>query len=576
MSEPLKSKLAGMLEVVYPDRDSNLLSEKLLRTMGLAPNQAPPPAHQNNWDESDVVLITYADTIRRADEKPLVTLHEFLTDCLSDTVSAVHILPFFPYSSDDGFSVMDYLAVNESHGNWDDIERIGRDFKLMADLVINHMSARSRWFENFRKRVDPGKDYFFEASLSDDLSAVVRPRTSPLLNPVMTEDGERYVWCTFSEDQVDLNFANPQVLNEFVAIIRRYLEHGVILFRLDAVAFLWKEPGTPSIHLQQTHELIKILRLLIEHHTPQAVVITETNVPNRENLTYFGNANEAHVIYNFSLPPLLIHSLVTGNCRHLKTWLMSMPPAQMGTTYLNFIASHDGVGLRPTDGLLTEEEKQGLINTMESFGGKVSYRRTEDGRDQPYEMNIALYDALKGTVKGGADHWQLQRFICAHTVMLALEGIPAFYIHSLLATENDYERAEHTGRLRSINRGQWNLDRIESELGNPLSHHCKAFRELQRLIAIRRRQPAFHPNATQFTLHLGLQLFGFWRQSMRRDQSIFCIHNISDEVQQIALSDINLIGTDQWVDLISGLQIEDLSGSITLKPYQSVWLSNRE
>lgn len=576
MSEPLKSKLTGMLDVVYPDLDSGFLAEKLLKTMHLAPNQEPPPAHQNNWDESAVVLITYADTIRRADEKPLVTLHEFLTDCLADTVSAVHILPFFPFSSDDGFSVMDYLAVNESHGNWEDIERIAGDFKLMADLVINHMSARSRWFENFRKRVDPGKDYFFEASLTDDLSAVVRPRTSPLLNPVMTEDGERYVWCTFSEDQVDLNFANPQVLVEFVAIIRRYLEHGVIMFRLDAVAFLWKEPGTPSIHLQQTHELIKILRLLIEHHSPQAVVITETNVPNRENLTYLGNANEAHVIYNFSLPPLLIHTLITGNCRHLKTWLMSMPPAQMGTTYLNFIASHDGVGLRPTDGLLSGEEKQGLINTMESFGGKVSYRRTEDGRDQPYEMNIALYDALKGTVKGGADHWQLSRFICAHTVMLALEGIPAFYIHSLLATENDYERAEHTGRLRSINRGQWNLDVIESELANPLSHHSKAFKELKRLIAIRRRQPAFHPNATQFTLHLGLQVFGFWRQSMRRDQSIFCIHNISDEVQQIALSDINLIGTDEWVDLISGLRLDDLSGAITLKPYQSVWLSNRE
>ncbi|MEQ9546318.1 MAG: sugar phosphorylase [Marinobacter sp.] len=576
MKEPLKSKLAGMLEVVYPDLDSGFLAEKLLKTMGLAPNQEPPPAHQNNWDESDIVLITYADTIRRADEKPLVTLREFLKDCLGDTVSAVHILPFFPYSSDDGFSVMDYLAVNESHGTWEDIERIAGDFRLMADLVINHMSARSRWFENFRKRIDPGKEYFFEASLNDDLSAVVRPRTSPLLNPVMTEDGERYVWCTFSEDQVDLNFANPDVLMEFVSIIRKYLERGVVMFRLDAVAFLWKEPGTPSIHLQQTHELIKILRLLIEHHTPRAVVITETNVPNRENLTYFGNANEAHAIYNFSLPPLLIHSLVTGNCRHLKTWLMSMPPAQMGTTYLNFIASHDGVGLRPTDGLLTEDEKQGLINAMESFGGKVSYRRTEHGRDQPYEINIALYDALKGTVKGGADHWQLQRFICAHTVMLALEGIPAFYIHSLLATENDYERAEHTGRLRSINRGQWKLESIESELANPMSHHSKVFRELKRLIAIRRRQPAFHPNATQFTLHLGLQLFGFWRQSMRRDQSIFCIHNISDEVQKIALSDINLIGTDQWVDLISGLRVDDLSGSITLKPYQSVWLSNRE
>lgn len=576
MTQALKAKLASLLEAVYPELDQGPLADQLLAAMGLEPDQVSPPAHQNNWNESDVVLITYADTVQLAGEKPLQTLHRFLSDCLPDSVSSVHLLPFFPFSSDDGFSVMDYLAVNESHGSWEDVEAIARDYKLMADLVINHMSARSRWFENFRRRVDPGKDYFFEASPRDDLSAVVRPRTSPLLNPVQTDDGERYVWCTFSEDQVDLNFANPRVLIEFVGIIRSYLERGVILLRFDAVAFLWKEPGTPCIHLQQTHELIKILRLLIEHHSPDAVVITETNVPNRENLTYLGNANEAHAIYNFSLPPLLVNTLVTGDCKHLKTWLMSMPPAQTGTTYLNFIASHDGIGLRPTDGLLSEEEKQRLINTMGSFGGKVSYRRTPDGRDQPYEINIALYDALQGTAESGQDHWQLPRFVCAHTVMLALEGIPAFYIHSLLATENDLERMEHTGRLRSINRSQWQLDDLEQRLGNPTSHHSRAFQELKRLITIRRKQPAFHPSATQFTLHLGLQLFGFWRQSMRRDQSIFCIHNISNEVQQVALSDINLIGTDQWQDLISGLTLADLSGSITLKPYQSVWLSNRK
>jgi len=576
MTQPLKDKLVSMLEVVYPEQDCSALADQLLETMGLAPDLPPPPAHRNNWDQSDVALITYADSVQEAGEKPLVTLKGFLEKYLKDSVSIVHVLPFFPFSSDDGFSVMDYLAVNESHGDWGDIEAISKEFRLMADLVINHMSARSRWFENFRKRVDPGKDYFFEGNPKDDLSAVVRPRTSPLLVPVQTDDGIHHVWCTFSEDQVDLNFANPKVLEEFAGIIRHYLEHGITVFRLDAVAFLWKEPGTPCIHLQQTHELIKILRLLIEHYNPGAVVITETNVPNRENLTYFGNANEAHVIYNFSLPPLLINTLVTGDCRHLKTWLMSMPPAQMGTTYLNFIASHDGVGMRPTDGLLDEDEKQRLINTMESFGGKVSYRRTADGRDQPYEINIALFDALKGTAETGADHWQQARYLCAHSVMLALEGIPAFYIHSLLATGNDLDRVEHTGRLRSINRSQWQLEELEQTLADPVSQHSQVFHELKRLIAIRRKQPAFHPNATQFTLHLGLQVFGFWRQSMYREQSIFCIYNITDTVQEVALSDINLIGTDRWTDLISGMVVDSLSGSITLKPYQSLWLSNRE
>ncbi|WP_417548304.1 alpha-amylase family glycosyl hydrolase [Marinobacter segnicrescens] len=575
MTDTLTNKLAGMLQQIYPALDVQWLADELLGSMGLAENTQGPPAHQNNWDESDVLLITYGDSVQRPGEKPLRTLKQFLDDCLADTISGVHVLPFFPYSSDDGFSVMDYRAVNEALGDWEDIRAIASHYKLMADLVINHMSARSRWFENFRRREHPGKDYFFEADPTLDLSEVVRPRTSPLLVPVQTDDGERYVWCTFSEDQVDLNFANPQVLVEFVQIMRFYLEQGVSIFRLDAVAFLWKEPGTSCIHLQQTHEIIKVLRLLVEHHTPEAILITETNVPNRENLTYFGNANEAHVIYNFSLPPLLINTLVSGNCRHLKTWLMSMPPAQMGTTYLNFIASHDGIGLRPTDGLLTDDEKQALIHCLETFGGKVSYRRLAAGGNQPYEINIALWDALKGTEESGPDQWQLQRFLCAHAIMLALEGIPAFYIHSLLGTGNDYARVEHTGRLRSINRSQWDLDTLERDLANPISRHNQVFHQLKRLITIRRKQPAFHPNATQFTLHLGLKIFGFWRQSMRRDQSIFCIHNITDEVQQVALADINLIGTDHWRDLISGLEIDDLSGSLTLKPYQAVWLANR-
>ena len=578
MLEDLEHKLVGMLDLVYVKEDTLALAKSLSGAMGLDQSNVGPDAHVNNWDQSDVLLITYADSIINSDEtaaeKPLVTLHRFLKEKLASTLTWVHILPFFPYSSDDGFSVMDYLAVNESHGDWEDVERIAKDFALMSDLVINHMSSRSRWFENYRKRIDPGKDYFYEGNPDDDLSAVVRPRTSPLLTPVQTEDGERHVWCTFSEDQVDLNFANTKVLLEFVNIIRRYMEHGVKVFRMDAVAFIWKEVGTPCIHLQQTHELIKILRVLIEHKDPEAVVITETNVPNRENLTYFGNANEAHVIYNFSLPPLLIYTLIAGDCRHLKTWLMSMPPAQMGTTYLNFIASHDGVGLRPTDGLLEADEVNRLVSTMHQFGGRVTMRRSREGTDKPYEMNISLYDALQGTIEGGPDKWQYQRFICAHTITLALEGIPAFYIQSLLATENDYARMENTGRNRSINRGQWDINDLTEQLDNKFSHHSKAFNELKTLIELRKAQPAFHPNATQFTMHLGLKIFAFWRQSMRRDQSIFCVHNISDEIQTISLSELNLVGTDSWRDLISGQPFPDLAGVLILQPYQSVWIAN--
>jgi sucrose phosphorylase len=469
---------------------------------------------------------------------------------------------------------MNFSSVNETLGDWNDIQAIAKDYRLMSDLVINHCSSRSLWFENFKNGVSPGKDFFITEDPDIDTSTVVRPRTSPLLRETRTNNSTQYVWCTFSHDQIDLNFQNPSVLEEFVGIIRHYLDNGVRIFRLDAVAFLWKKLGTSCINLAETHEMIRLLRTLIEHSQPDAVIITETNIPNRENLAYFGNANEAHSVYNFSLPPLLVNTLITGDCSHLKTWMMSMPPAQNGTAYFNFIASHDGIGLRPAEGLLSDDEIDNLINTMQNFGGRISWRQAEAGQNKAYEINIALFDALQGTSKG-SDRWGKDRFICAHAIMLGLEGIPAFYIHSLLATTNDQERVKHTNNNRAINRHQWDYPELESLLAEKHSQHHQVFNRLKELIQIRKQQPAFHPNATQFTLHLGNQLFGFWRQSMDRLQSIFCVYNISDTEQELRLSDLNLISTDNWMDLVSGQTLDETADrTMILKPYQGVWITN--
>ena len=569
-----RRRIAEHLLFIYPNEAADPIIDSLVEEIGMGRNLQAPVPHSNHWSEEDCVLITYGNTIKNDAEKPLHTLHRFLNNHLDGVINTVHILPFFPFSSDDGFSVMDYLQVNPSLGDWEDIEAISKQYKLMADLVINHMSSRSLWFDNFRKRLNPGKDYFFEADPDADLSKVVRPRNSPLLTEVETSDGIRHVWCTFSADQVDLDFRNPRVLIEFVRIIRKYLNHGVTVFRMDAVPYLWKEVGTECIHLQQTHEVIKLLRTLIEYHCPEVVIICENNVPNRENLTYFGNANEAHVIYNFSLPPLLLYTLLSGDCRHLKTWMMSMPPARNGTAYLNFIASHDGIGLRPLDGLLSDDERSKMVAAIQEFGGRVTFRRAREGHDKAYELNITLFDALQGTISGHADDLGIERFLCAHTIMLALEGIPAVYIQSLFGSRNDYARVEHTGRARSINRHIWQEDALLASLADPGGHHGRIFRELSRLIQIRRTQPAFHPNATQFTLHLGTEVFAFWRQSINREQSIFSLSNITDSRQLINLSDINLIGTDEWHDLITGQRYEDLGDQLQLEPYQSVWISN--
>lgn len=570
----LQQKLCPHLATVYPDIDYEYWAEKIVSCMRYSNDLPNVAAHQNHWDQSDIALITYGDSIVSKNEKPLVTLHQFLRNELQESINILHILPFFPYSSDDGFAVMDYTSVNPSLGDWPYVTALSKDFRLMADLVINHASARSRWFENFRKCIDPGKDYFFTADKNTDISKVVRPRNTPLLNAVQTAEGEKLVWCTFGKDQVDLDFSNPKVLLEFVNIISHYMEWGVEIFRLDAVGFLWKKPGTSSLHLPQTHELIKVLRLLIEHKNPRAIVITETNVPNRENITYFGNANEAHAVYNFSLPPLLVNTMISGNCQHLKSWMMSMPPAQNGTAYLNFIASHDGIGLRPAEGLLQEQEITQLIEAMQSFGGLVSFRKGPGGFEKPYEINISLWDAMKGTLQEGEDSWQFQRFFCAHAIMLALEGIPALYIHSLLGTPNDHKSFENTGHKRAINRHKWERSGLQAALEDSALHHRKVLDSLKRLISIRSLQPAFHPNVTQYTLQLGDSIFSFWRQSLKRDQSIFCLNNVTNRPQQLLMSDLNLIDNESWFDLIGENSYGNGSNEIILEPYQSAWLTN--
>lgn len=571
----LTHRLQEHLSILYPEKDIEDLSTRLIEAMDVTNHCHGPVKHANHWDQADIFVITYGDSIQKEEEKPLVTLHNFLKSELIDTISAVHILPFFPYCSDDGFAIMDYSSVNEGLGEWEDITAIAQDFDLMADLVINHCSSRGVWFENYKKGQEPGASYFVEADPDENLSKVVRPRTSPLLRKVETVNGTRYVWCTFSHDQVDLNFKNPDVLIEFAKIIHLYLSQGVKVFRLDAVAFLWKVPGTNCLNLPETHEIVRLIRTLVEHYDPGAIIITETNIPNRENLTYFGNANEAHAIYNFSLPPLLLNTLLTGDCHYLQMWMMSMPPAQMGTTYFNFIASHDGIGLRPAEGILSDTEIDDLIQTVESFGGKVSWRALDNGENKPYEINISLFDALKGTEQKGKDEWQIQRFLCAHAIMLALEGIPAIYIHSFFGTQNDHDRVEKLGHNRAINRHQWNYNQLLEKLSDQDNHHAHIFTGLKNLINIRKKQDAFHPNATQFTLHLGTKIFAFWRQSIYRDQSIFALNNITDEPQEVLLSDINLIETNDWFDLISDIRYDDLKGKLILKPYQTVWISNK-
>jgi sucrose phosphorylase len=577
LNQSFSLKLAALLEQVYPDLDSAILSSQVIEAFwpeGSHRRKRGRVPGNNQWSERDSLLITYGNSIVDGQHKPLDLLHDFLERHLKGVIDGVHILPFFPYTSDDGFAVTDYRAVNPVLGDWADISRIGSEFKLMSDLVLNHVSSQSMWFNAYLQGHEPYHKFFFEADPSDDLSSVVRPRTHPLLREVETVNGPRHVWCTFSHDQVDLDFRNPEVLLEFLRVMRLHIDMGVRIIRLDAVAFLWKEIGTSSIHLPQTHAIVRLMRLLADYALEPVILLTETNVPKAENLSYFGNRNEAHAVYNFSLPPLVLHAMMAGTARYLNRWQGSMPPAQMGCAYLNFTASHDGIGMRPAEGLLTSAEVDQVIGMVRDFGGEGSMRALPGGGEAPYELNITWYEAMKGTFDG-PDHWQFDRFMTSQTLIMALEGIPAFYIHALLGTPNDHEGVEKSGHNRAINRHRWDYGELNTRLSDPETVQSRVMNELLRRMSVRRKQPAFHPNATQFTLQIDNRLFGLWRQSLERDQSVFALHNVSDDALTITPQSINLIDGEEWVDLLSGEHIDPAGSEITFAPYQSRWISNR-
>ncbi|MBS0126048.1 sugar phosphorylase [Thetidibacter halocola] len=575
-SSSFARRLTDLLGQVYPDHDARILLERITaafwpehthrRRVGRKPGN-------NMWSEKDSLLITYGNSIEDGSHKPLDLLHDFLIRHLQGVVNGVHILPFFPFTSDDGFAVSDYYSVSPQLGDWPDIRRIAGDFVLMSDLVLNHVSSQGEWFTNYLQGKAPHDGFFFEAAPDDDLARVVRPRTTPLLREVQTSRGTRHVWCTFSHDQVDLDFRNPEVLIEMLRIIRLHIDNGVRILRLDAVAFVWKEIGTTCIHLPQTHAIVQLLRLLCDYTQEPVVLLTETNVPRTENLSYFGNRNEAHAVYNFPLPPLILHAMQSGSARYLNRWQAAMPPAQLGCAYLNFTASHDGIGMRPAEGVLPPEEKARMIETVRSIGGLVSMRALPDGGEEPYELNCAFFEAVRTTFDGETAY-HIARFICSQTIVMSMEGIPAFYIHSLLATPNDHEAVARRGMNRAINRHRWHYPDLLERLADPGSDQSRVLSEMRRRLRLRARQPAFHPNATQFTLRLDERIFGLWRQSLDRSQSIFALHNVSADRLTVSPAEINLIDEETWIDALTGEVINTTGDEITLAPYQCRWITN--
>ncbi|MEM8679459.1 MAG: alpha-amylase family glycosyl hydrolase, partial [Planctomycetota bacterium] len=380
-------------------------------------------------DQTSAMLITYADQVSAPGQGALTSLEQFLNETgLSRSLSHIHFLPFFPYSSDDGFSVIDFRQLDAVHGNWEDVRRLAEQYGLMFDLVLNHVSSQSDWFQDYLQGQSPCDKYFIEVDPQTDVSQVTRPRALPLLTAVDTSRGRRYVWTTFSADQIDLNYANPSVLIEMIDVLLFFVSQGAQLIRLDAIAYLWKTPGTSCIHLPETHEVVKLLRDVLEAVPTDVRLITETNVPHAENVSYFGEGDEAHLVYQFSLPPLLLEAMLSQDASALEAWMSNLAPPPAGCTFFNFTASHDGIGVRPLEGLVSASRLQNLVEAVRARGGRVGMKTNPDGTESPYELNITYFSALADP----QDSLQVRRFLTTQAVMLGLQGLPGIYFHSLV------------------------------------------------------------------------------------------------------------------------------------------------
>lgn len=530
----------------------------------LSDHRARLSPRDSGLSQRDSLLILYGDQVQEPNEKPLQTLKKFCDQYLTDVVSGIHILPFYPWTSDDGFSVVNYRQIDSALGNWDDVSAM-QNFRLMFDAVINHISSKSEWFQKFLQDDPRYKEYFIIVAGEPDLSKVVRPRALPLLTSFQTPSGEKKVWTTFSADQIDLNFKNPEVLLEILDILLLYAERGADFIRLDAIAYLWKEIGTTCIHLPQTHAVVQFLRAALNEVAPHVHLITETNVPHVDNISYFGDGtNEAQLVYNFALPPLTLHAFHTGDAQTLSNWAKTLTLPSNQTTFFNFLASHDGIGLNPARGILSDEEIDSLVNKTLAHGGLISYKHNADGTQSPYEMNINYFDALSNPNGNESFDLQVNRFIAAQAIMLSLIGVPGIYFHSLFGSRGWTDGVKQTGRNRTINREKCQFDELQNQLADENSLCFKVFKRYSQLLKARSSSTAFHPHGMQVVLNLHPSVFAIERISPDEKSRVLCLQNVSEKKLSFTTN------YKSAKDLVTGHEIQ--ISNITLEPYQVLWL----
>ena len=563
LDQALTEAVREHARVLYDEDDCERLCAGIDALAATTWASATPP----RTDHDDVWLIAYADHVNDGDRSPLQVMTGLLGEELGPVCNGVHLLPFHPWTSDDGFAVSSFTTVSPTVGTWSDLQHIGESRRLMVDAVVNHVSASHPWVAEWLAGTREG--WIMEPGPDFDATQVVRPRTAPLLTAFEGADGRpRHAWTTFGPDQVDLDYANPEVLVAMTEVLLNYVQHGAAVIRLDAVGFLWKESGTSCIHLPRTHEVIRLWRTVLSHLAPGTLLITETNVPHEENISYFGGGgDEAQLVYQFPLAPLVMAAFVWGNAQDLSRWAASLADPPPGCSFFNFLASHDGIGLRPAEGLLSPTQIDGLCDLARSTGGGVSYRATADGAQEPYELNTSYVDALRAVADDGLG---TSRVMGAHAVLLALQGIPGIWFGSMFGQPGSPELVESTGRLRSINRSRVRLDDLRAAISDPDTVPAAVFDGISRMARLRRSNRAFAPDSPQQILPTPGWYVGIVRGHAGRRAAV--IVSVSNRDRRFDPCDV--LGGHRWSDALAPSSSPEIGQGdvVVLPPYGVAWL----
>lgn len=597
-----KERIFQRLCLLYGEEEAQQYFPELERILKVYYAHKPPEkiaAEKNllagdRFTESDVILITYGDLLRSKESSPLASLVHILEQVpgFKKAINTLHILPFFPYSSDRGFSVTDFRNVDPKLGSWQDIAKIGDSYQLMFDAVCNHTSSQSKAFQKLLSGNPEYKDiatvYQNPQDLSqEDRQKIVRPRTNDVLTKFKSINGDIWVWTTFSADQIDLNYRNPKVLLWVIETLLLYVRRGADLIRLDAVTYLWQIPGTCCANLPQTHETIKLFHDIFEVVAPGVALITETNIPHHQNIAYFGNGrDEAQMVYNFALPPLVLHTFYREDTTALSQWAEHLEFPSDSCTYLNILDTHDGIGLMGVKNILAAQDINYLISRAREHGAFISYRSAANGKNEPYEINSTWFSALNLDSGHEPLTIQIKRFVASRSIALVLKGVPGIYLHGLIGTRNDIDTVIKTKSKRDINRPIIDESVLKQQLKLPNSKLSHLSQALGKLLENRVLQRAFHPQGSQQILQLNAQCFIVLRTSLDRTEHILTITNVANQtcdleipLEKLQLHDSESVlnsttDNNYWYDLIGhrGWKVEQQKISLVLHPYDVVWL----